>query len=71
MKNKNEMGGISRRGALSFLGLVAAAGVAAPATLLSVTQADAQTHGMNRREDRRDNRQQRRTDRRTKKKKKK
>jgi hypothetical protein len=55
---------------LSFFGLVAAAGVAAPATLLSITQADAQTAGMDRREDRRDNRQERRTDRRTKKKKK-
>ena len=71
MKNNIEMGVTSRRGALSLFGFAAAAGLAATATLLTVTQADAQTGGMDRREDRRDNRQDRRNDRRSKKKKKK
>jgi hypothetical protein len=55
----------------SLIGLTAAAGIAAPATVLTVTSADAQTRGMERRDDRRDDRQERRDDRRSKKKKKK
>jgi Ni/Co efflux regulator RcnB len=54
----------------SLLGLTAAASVAAPAMVLTVTNADAQTRGMERRDDRRDDRQERRNDRRSKKKKK-
>jgi hypothetical protein len=60
---------ISRRTAFSLLGSAAAAGLALPATVLTATEADAQTQGMERREDRRDNRQGRREDRRSKKKK--
>jgi hypothetical protein len=52
---------ISRRTAFSLL---AALGVAAPVTILAVANAEAQTPGMQRREDRRDNRQDRRDDRR-------
>jgi hypothetical protein len=51
---------ISRRTAFSFL---AALGVAAPVTIISGS-AEAQTPGMQRREDRRDDRQERREDRR-------
>ena len=62
---------MSRRMFFSFLGLTAAASVAAPATIFTATNADAQTRGMERRDDRRDDRQERRDDRRSKKKKKK
>jgi len=55
---------ISRRGAFSFLGTVAVLGLAVPATVLPVSEAEAQTAGMERREDRRANRQDRREDRR-------
>ena len=51
---------MSRRGAFSLLGLGAALGLAVPAAVLTVSQADAQTAGMDRREDRRANRQDRR-----------
>ena len=54
---------MSRRGAFSFLG--AALGLALPATVLTVSQVEAQTAGMERREDRRAGRQQNRQDRRT------
>ena len=43
---------VSRRTALSLMG-VAALGLALPATLLTATDADAQTVGMDRRQDRR------------------
>jgi len=56
---------MSRRGAFSLLGLGAALSLAVPATVLTVSQAEAQTAGMERREDRRANRQDRRQDRRT------
>ena len=62
---------MSRRGAFSLLGLAAAASVVVPATMLIATDADAQTRGMERRDDRRDDRLERRTERRSKKKKKK
>jgi hypothetical protein len=52
---------ISRRTAFSLL---ASLGVAAPVTILAVANAEAQTPGMERRQDRRDNRQDRREDRR-------
>jgi hypothetical protein len=55
---------MSRRGAFSLLGLGAALGLAVPA-VLTVSQAEAQTAGMERRQDRRSDRQQNRQDRRT------
>ncbi len=55
---------ISRRGAFSLLGIAAALGLAVPATMLPVSDAEAQTAGMERREDRRAGRQERREDRR-------
>ena len=62
---------MSRRGAFLLLGSAVAAGVVVPATMLITTDADAQTRGMERRDDRRDDRLERRTERRSKKKKKK
>ena len=56
-KIKSEL--ISRRRAF-FLGLAAALSLAAPATMLTVTDADAQTGGMERRDERRTDRQERR-----------
>jgi hypothetical protein len=57
---------VSRRGVFSLLGLAAAVGVAVPTTvLLTTSEAEAQTVGMERRENRRGNRQQRRQDRRS------
>lgn len=53
---------ISRRTAFALIG--GAIGLALPATFLSVSEAEAQTPGMQRREDRRGNRQDRREDRR-------
>jgi hypothetical protein len=44
---------ISRRKALSFLGLVAAFNLAASSTVLSVSEAEAQTVGTERRHERR------------------
>ena len=55
---------ISRRTALSLMG-VAALGLALPATLLTATDAEAQTVGMDRRQDRRKGRRDRRDARRT------
>ena len=55
---------ISRRGAFSFVGIAAVLGLAVPATVLSVSDAEAQTAGMARREERRTGRQERREDRR-------
>ena len=62
---------ISRRRAFSILGLAAALSLAVPATMFTATDADAQTSGMERRDERREGRQERRTERRSKKKKKK
>ncbi len=56
---------ISRRKALSLVGFAAAFGLAAAPTVLAVSEAEAQTIGMERRQDRRTGRQQRRDDRRT------
>ena len=53
-----------------ILAAAVVATLAVPATVLTATNADAQTQGMERRDERRDNRQQRRDDRRSKKKKK-
>ena len=59
---KSEM--VSRRKALSLMGL-AAFGLAAAPTVLAVSDAEAQTVGMERRQERREGRHQRRDDRRT------
>ena len=56
---------ISRRKALSLVGLAAALGLAAPAAILTASDAEAQTVGMERRGERRTGRQERRTSRRT------
>ena len=56
---------ISRRGAFSLLGLGAALGFAVPTTVLTMSDAEAQTVGMERRENRRAGRQERRETRRT------
>jgi hypothetical protein len=60
---KSEM--ISRRKALSLMGLAAAFGLAAPPTVLAVSDAEAQTVGMERRQERRAGRHERREVRRT------
>jgi hypothetical protein len=62
---------ISRRRAFSLLGLAAALSLVVPATMLTATDAEAQTAGMERRDERRTDRYERRTERRSKKKKKK
>ncbi len=55
---------ISRRTAFSLLGITAALGLAVPATVLTVSNAEAQTSGMERRGERRAGRHERREDRR-------
>jgi Ni/Co efflux regulator RcnB len=59
---KSEM--ISRRKALSLIGLAAAFGLAAAPTVLTVSDAEAQTAGMERRQERRAGRHERREERR-------
>ena len=59
---KSEM--ISRRKALSLMGLAAAFGLAAAPTVLTVSDAEAQTAGMERRQERRAGRHERREERR-------
>ena len=56
---------ISRRTAFSLLGVTAALGFAVPATMLTVSDAEAQTAGMERRGERREGRHERRETRRT------
>jgi hypothetical protein len=56
---------VSRRKALSFLGLAAAFGIAAGSTVLTPSDAEAQTVGMERRQARRVGRTVRRQERRT------
>ena len=58
-------GTISRRKALSLVGLATAVGITAPAAILTASDAEAQTVGMERRGERRKGRQDRRTERRT------
>ena len=60
---KSEM--ISRRKALSMMGLAASFGLAGAPAVLTITNAEAQTPGMERREERREGRQDRREERRT------
>jgi hypothetical protein len=64
MTEKTELELVSRRRAVSFLGLTATLSFAIPATVLAVSDAKAQTPGMERREERRDDRQERREERR-------
>jgi len=64
MTEKIELELISRRTAFSLLGLTAALSFAVPATVLTVSDAEAQTPGMERRDDRQEGRQQGRQDRR-------
>ena len=56
---------ISRRRAFWILGLGAAFGMGMPVAVLTASDAEAQTPGMERRQDRRDDRRDRRDDRRT------
>jgi hypothetical protein len=62
MTEQFQSGLISRRTAFSFL--AAALGVVTPVTILEVSDAEAQTPGMERREERREDRQDRREERR-------
>ena len=62
MTEKSE---ISRRGAFSLLGLGVALGLAAPTAMLMASDAEAETAGMERRQERRTARHQRREARRT------
>jgi hypothetical protein len=71
MSERMKLEPLSRRSVFSLLGLAAAVSLAVPAVMLTATDADAQTQGMERRDDRRTDRQDRRTARRSKKKKKK
>ena len=71
MSERIKLEALSRRRAFSLLGLAAAVSLAVPAAMLTATDADAQTQGMERRDERRGDRQERRTERRSKKKKKK
>ena len=64
MTEKIEHGLISRRKVFSLFGVTAAFSLAMPVTLSALSEAQAQTPGMERREDRRDDRQERREDRR-------
>jgi hypothetical protein len=65
MSEKIEMELISRRRAFSLLGLAAALGFVVPTTVLTVSSAEAETAGMQRREQRRTGRHERREERRT------
>ena len=56
---------ISRRGAFSLLGLAAALGLAVPTTVMTMSDAEAETAGMERRQGRRTGREQNRQSRRT------
>jgi len=62
MNQKIELEPISRRGVLSILGLAGTLGLVTP--VLMVSDAEAQTAGMERRQDRREGRRERREDRR-------
>ena len=64
MSEKIEAEMISRRRAFWILGVGAAVGMGVPAATVTASNAEAQTPGMQRRQDRRENRQDRREDRR-------
>jgi hypothetical protein len=65
MSEKIKLEMMSRRRVFSLLGLAAALGFAAPTTVLTVSDAEAQTAGMERRQQRRGGRTKRRQERRT------
>ena len=65
MRDKLKSERISRRGVFSLLGFAAAVSLAMPAAMLVGSDANAQTGGMERRDDRREGRQERRDDRQT------
>jgi hypothetical protein len=64
MNEKTDTDIISRRRAVWMLGVAAAFGMAMPAVVLTASEADAQTAGIERRQGRRENRRDRREDRR-------
>lgn len=64
MTEKTELNLVSRRTAFSLLGLTAAFSLAVPVSICALSDAEAQTVGMERRQDRRQGRQDRRQDRR-------
>jgi|GEM_PF-1051496 hypothetical protein len=64
MTEKIEHELLSRRKAFSLFGMTAAFGLALPVTLSALSDAEAQTAGMDRRQDRREGRHERRDDRR-------
>ena len=64
MNEINKLELISRRRVCSLLGLTAALGFAVPATVLTVSDTEAQTTGMERRHERRAGRHERRDERR-------
>jgi len=64
MTEKIEHKLLSRRKAFSLFGMTAAFGLALPVTLSALSDAEAQTAGMDRRQDRREGRHERRDDRR-------
>jgi len=64
MSEKIESEMLSRRKAFSLLGLAAALGLAVPPTVLMMSDADAETVGMERRHERREHRRERRHERR-------
>ena len=64
MTEKIEHGLISRRKAFSLFGVTAAFSLAMPVTLSALSEAQAQTPGMERRDTRQEGRQERRDDRR-------
>jgi hypothetical protein len=65
MSEKIKLEMMSRRRVFSLLGLAAALGFAVPTTVLTVSDAEAQTAGMERRQGRRTGRTERRQGRRT------
>ena len=65
MSEQNELEVVSRRSTFSLLGLAVALVFAAPAALLTATEAEAETAGMKRRQARRAARHERRHARRT------
>ena len=65
MSNRIRLEAMSRRAALSLFGTASAVSLAVPAMLLATSEAEAETAGMDRRQDRRTGRHERREDRRT------
>jgi hypothetical protein len=64
MSDSIDLKAMSRRGALSLFATASALSLAVPAMLLGASESEAQTAGMERRQDRREGRRDRREDRR-------